>query len=187
MLAEEWQLFQVKSSVCSQNMQGVNSWNNQFLVPSNWPSSHLFHQGRWCHKWWRMSQFWEKTHHAELQELAELQNHSLSHQLWVCTFQIWLVLEHRILEGAGTPSPSCGVWNMRSSLSLGRLAYGWALVWPAAQVRKKITFSLPVLIFMYQGIWEIRRSASWLVKRKRKSDQWIWKFLSNHAFQTRFS
>lgn len=51
---------------------------------------------------------WEKTHQAEPQALAELQNHSLSHQLGACTFQIQLVLEHRILEGAGTPSPSCG-------------------------------------------------------------------------------
>lgn len=65
-------------------------------------------------------------------------------------------------------------WNMRPSLSLGtqQRTYGWALVWSAVQIRKKITFFLPALIFMYQWIWEIRRSASWLAKWKRKWDQW---------------
>lgn len=63
--------------------------------------------------------FWEKTHQAELQVL-ELQNHSLSNQ-----FQIRLVLEHRILKGAGTPSPRCG--DVLSSLHVG-LQKGLSLV-----------------------------------------------------------
>lgn len=65
-------------------------------------------------------------------------------------------------------------WNTRPRLRLGtwQRTRGWALVWSAVQIRKKSTLSLPALVLTFQWIWEIRRSASWLAKCKRKWYQW---------------
>ena len=76
--------------LCSQNMQGVFSWNriNSLSLPTD-PSVifSIMGDGATSDGEGLNILFWEKTHQTGLQELAgylapaEMQSHSLSHQL----------------------------------------------------------------------------------------------------------